>query len=135
MKATALPEPDEEIAGATFVRRSRGIVAKRPRSQSSEAGLSLRKKKARREPETEIIPKKTLMLEAELESIFSSDEETDEDDELSPSTALRSKGLHTRGPVVTGIEEVLLAEEEAGGVEIESAATLEQQTIQECEAV
>jgi len=53
------------------------------------------------------------MPEASLGSILSSDEKTDEDDELSPSTTLRPRGLHTRGPIVTGVEEVLPTEEEA----------------------
>ena len=55
-KVVATPKPEEDIAGGALVRRSRGIVAKHPRSQSSEAGSSVKKKKARQEPETEAIP-------------------------------------------------------------------------------
>jgi len=67
-------------------------------------------------------------------SQFSYGEETDKDDKLLPSAILSPRGLRTTGPAVTGVEELLPAEEEVG-VAIGSAATLEHQTVHEHEAV
>jgi len=56
-------------------------------------------------------------------------EETDKDDELSPGATMHPWGLHTKGPAVTGVEEMLHAKEEVG-IAVESAATLEHETVQ-----
>ena len=68
-EVVTIPEYDEEIAGGALVRRPRGIVAKHPRSQSSEVGSSIGKKKARWEPEIEIVPEEASRPEVRLESI------------------------------------------------------------------
>jgi len=53
-------------------------------------------KKACREPKTEAIPEETSRPTEGLESIPSSGEETDEDDEILPSASLHPRGLRTR---------------------------------------
>ena len=65
--------------------------------------------------------------EAGLESILSSSEDIDEEDELSPSASLRFKSLHNRSPVVIGIEDVPPAEEEKREVAAELVAPPEQE--------
>ena len=132
MKAAAIPETDEETAGGGLIRRLHGIMAKRPRSQPSDAGSSVGK--ARQEPEIETITGEVSKPKAELESILPSGAETDEEDEISPSATLHPRSLRTTGPAMTGVEDAPFAEE-TGRVAVESAAILEHQTIQEYEAV
>jgi len=135
MKAGAMPETDEEIAGGGLIRRLHGIIAKHPRSQPSDVGSSVGKKAhARREPEIETITGEVSKPKAELESILPSGAETDEEDEISPSATLHPRSLRTTGPAMTGVEDAPFAEE-TGRVAVESAAILEHQTIQEYEAV
>jgi len=68
-----------------------------------------------------------------LEPILSSGEETDEEDELAPSSNLRPRSLYAKGPVVIGVEKMLHAEEDTERVVVESATILERETASERE--
>jgi len=93
------------------------------------------KRKAHREPEIEIAHEEASSPETGLESILLSGEETDKDDELSPSATLHPRGLHTTSSVVTSVKEMLLTEEDAGEVAVEFAVALEHEVVHERETV
>ena len=96
MKAATMIEPEEEEAEEALVRCPQSTVTKRPRSQAAEAG-SRSCKRVRQEPEAGAIFEGVSGPKAELESILSLGEETDEEEEYSPS--VRQRLICARGVV------------------------------------
>jgi len=63
------------------------------------------------------MPEEASRLEMGLKSILLSGDNTDKEDEISPSAALCPRSLRTRGPAVIGVEDVSRVEEETREVQ------------------
>ena len=107
-EAVYVPERGDEATEEHPARRSRQTVAKC--AHHSSIGPSSSHKRARREPKAEAPPRETPGPEAGLEPIFSAGEYTEGEEEDS-SANLRPRSRHTKGPMVTGVEETFLVEE------------------------
>ena len=81
-----------------FARKSRQAVVKWARPSSSEGGSS--RKKARRGSWVEVPSQGIFRPEAGLETIFSANDESEEEAELVSATSLRHQNQRNKGPAV-----------------------------------
>ena len=85
------------------------------RTQPSEGCSS--QKKAQKGPEVEVPSQETPRPEAGLETIFSANENSEEEGELAPTISLHHRSRCNRGPTLVIVEEVpeMLAKVQAAG--------------------